>query len=150
MNRPSSPDQAFLDDLLAKIPYAAFLGVRFETAGDEMTAILPFSPPLIGNPLLPALHGGVTGALMELTAMAQLALVERRSRVPKPIDVNVEYLRSGKPLTTFARAHVAKAGKRVANVRVEAWQETRSSPIAAYHAHFLLGESGPEQGSTDG
>lgn len=129
-----------LDRILGRIPYARFLGVHGELHGDEMTAILPFSDRLVGNPLLPALHGGVTGAFMEMTAMAQLAVVERRDRLPRPIDVTVEYLRSGKPLTTYARASVKRAGRRIANVQVEAWQERRSAPIAALHAHFLLAE----------
>nr|WP_255500870.1 PaaI family thioesterase [Caulobacter sp. 17J80-11] len=114
--------------------------MRAELAGDEMTAIMPFAEHLIGNPLLPALHGGVTGAFMELTAMAQLAIVERRPRLPRPIGVTVQYLRSGRPLTTYARAQIKKAGRRIANVHVEAWQETRAAPIASLHAHFLLSQ----------
>jgi len=129
-----------LNSILEAIPYARFLGVRAEIAGDEMTAILPYADRLIGNPLLPALHGGVTGAFMEMTAMAQLAVSERRERLPRPIGVTVEYLRSGKPLTTYARATVKKVGRRIANVHVEAWQEARSAPIAYLQAHFLLGE----------
>ena len=34
---------------------------------------MPFQDKLVGNPMLPALHGGVVGALMELTALTQLA-----------------------------------------------------------------------------
>lgn len=131
---------AHLNAILEGIPYARFLGVRAEIAGDEMTAILPYAERLIGNPLLPALHGGVTGAFMEMTAMAQLAVSERRKRLPRPIGVTVEYLRSGKPVTTYARATVKKVGRRIANVHVEAWQEARSAPIAYLHAHFLLGD----------
>lgn len=132
-----------LEAVLGRIPYARFLGLRAELAGDEMTAIMPFAEHLIGNPLLPALHGGVTGAFMELTAMAQLAIVERRPRLPRPIGVTVEYLRSGRPLTTYARAQIKRAGRRIANVHVEAWQETRAAPIASLHAHFLLAQ--PEE-----
>jgi uncharacterized protein (TIGR00369 family) len=133
-----------LDAVIGRMPYARFLGVRAELAGDEMTAVLPYSDHLIGNPLLPALHGGVTGALMELTAMAQLALTERRGRLPRPIDVTVDYLRSGRPLTTYARAVVKKTGRRIANVYVEAWQESRAAPIASLHGHFLLGDPAAE------
>ena len=129
-----------LHEILDGIPYAQYLGVRAEIAGDEMTAILPYADKLIGNPLLPAIHGGVTGAFMEITAMAQLAVVERRVRLPRPIGVTVEYLRSGRPVTTYARATVKKVGRRIANVQVEAWQTQRSAPIAAMHAHFLLAE----------
>jgi uncharacterized protein (TIGR00369 family) len=127
-----------------KLPYAHFLGVKVELAGDEMTAILPFAQHLVGNPMLPALHGGVIGAFMEMTAMAQLALSERRSRLPRPIGVTVEYLRSGRPLTTYARARVKRVGRRIANVDVEAWQESRAAPIATLHANFLLSDPGPE------
>jgi uncharacterized protein (TIGR00369 family) len=132
--------EAHLKAILEGIPYARFLGMRAEIAGDEMTAILPYSEKLIGNPLLPALHGGVTGAFMEMTAMAQLSVSERRESLPRPIGVTVEYLRSGKPVTTYARAQVKKVGRRIANVSVEAWQETRAAPIATLHAHFLLAE----------
>lgn len=135
-----------LEAILAGIPYAQFLGIRAEIAGDEMTAILPYSDHLIGNPLLPAIHGGVTGAFMELTGLTQLAISERRARLPRPIGVTVEYLRSGKPITTFARATVKKVGRRIANVYVEAWQERRSSPIASLHAHFLLAEQDVSEG----
>jgi uncharacterized protein (TIGR00369 family) len=124
--------------VLARIPYVAHLGVRAELHGDQMTAVLPFSPHLIGNPMLPALHGGVIGGFMELTAVIQLSLQSGEAH-PKPIDVTVEYLRSGRPADTFARAEVKKVGRRIANVQVEAWQDHRAKPIAALRGHFLLG-----------
>ena len=127
-----------LDALLAGIPYAQYLGVRAELAGDEMTAILPFAPHLIGNPMLPAIHGGVLGAFMEMTALAQLSIIQGLSRQPKPIDISVEYLRSARGLTTYARADIRKIGRRIANVHVEAWQDTRATPIALLRGHFLL------------
>ena len=124
--------------LLNRIPYARFLGVRAELAGDEMTAILPFGDHLIGNPTLPAIHGGVIGAFMEMTAVAQLSVAQGLARQPRTIDITIEYLRSGRPRDTYARATIEKAGRRIANVQVEAWQDTRSAPIAALHGHFLV------------
>jgi uncharacterized protein (TIGR00369 family) len=125
---------------LARIPYAQFLGVRAEVMGDELTLTLPFSEHLIGNPLLPALHGGVVGALMELTALVQLAITSKNQTFCKTIDVGFDYLRSGKPIDTYARARVVKVGRRVANVQAEAWQIERAQPIASMHGHFLLPE----------
>ncbi|MGE5500496.1 MAG: PaaI family thioesterase [Ignavibacteriales bacterium] len=127
-----------LKELLERIPYAQFLGVRAELAGDEMTAILPFGEHLVGNPTLPAIHGGVLGAFMEMTALAQLSIKEGQARQPRVIDVSIEYLRSGRPLTTYARAEIKKVGRRIANVHVEAWQEQRAAPIAALRGHFLV------------
>ncbi len=121
-----SASQTDLDAILARIPYARFLGVRMELHGDEMTAILPYSEHLIGNPSLPALHGGVIGALMEMTAVSQLSILETLMRQPRPVDITVEYLRSGRPLDTYARALIKKVGRRIANVQVEAWQEARA------------------------
>jgi len=127
-----------VDSMLARIPYAQFLGVKIELAGDEMTAVLPFGNHLVGNPTLPAIHGGVLGAFMEMTALAQLLLTEGQARQPRVIDVSIEYLRSGRPLTTYARAEIKKVGRRIANVHVEAWQDRRAAPIAALRGHFLV------------
>jgi len=133
-----SAAQADLDGILARIPYARFLGVRMELHGDEMTGILPYAEHLIGNPTLPALHGGVIGAFMEMTALLQLSILESLMRQPRPVDVSFDYLRSGRPLDTYARALIKKVGRRIANVQVEAWQEARGAPIAIMHGHFLL------------
>ncbi|MEW6598586.1 MAG: PaaI family thioesterase [Pseudomonadota bacterium] len=129
-----------LNALIAGIPYARYLGVKAELAGDEMTAILPYADLLIGNPTLPALHGGVLGAFMEMTAVAQIALLQKAARQPRTIGVTVEYLRSGRPVATYARAQIKRLGRRIANVEVEAWQETRSAPIALLHGRFLLSQ----------
>lgn len=128
-----------LKGFLASVPYIRFLGMTAELAGDEMTAILPFSPHLIGNTFLPALHGGVIGAFLEMTALAQLSVVQETPKVHKTIDITIEYLRPGRSLTTYARADLRKVGRRIANVHVEAWQEARDNPIAALRGNFLLG-----------
>lgn len=144
MNNASPPvdgtqlDGARLEALLASIPYAALLGLRAELHGDELTLILPYQPKLIGNPLLPALHGGAIGAFMELTAMIQIAVALREPSLPKTIDIGIDYLRSGRPVDTFARARIAKLGRRIVNARAEAWQHQVAEPIAALHGHFLV------------
>ncbi len=127
--------------LLERVPYMGFLGMRAELAGDEMTAVLPFAPKLIGNTVLPALHGGVIGAFLEMTAVCQLWLHAPEKRLPRTIDVTIEYLRSGRPVTTYARADVRKVGRRIANVHVEAWQDSRDKPVAALRGHFMLADA---------
>ena len=127
-----------LETFLGRVPYVRFLGMRAELAGDEMTAVLPFAPHLIGNVALPALHGGVIGAFMEMTALAQLSVIAPSPKVHKTIDITIEYLRPGKAMTMYARADVRKVGRQIANVHVEAWQEARDKPAAALRGHFLL------------
>lgn len=124
--------------LLDSLPYARFLNLQTQVSGDEITVVMPFADQLIGNPMLPALHGGSTAALLEMTAMAQVSLTYPRLRLPRPINVTVAYLRSGRPVDVFARARINKAGRRVAHVVAEAWQDTRNEPIASLTAHFLL------------
>jgi uncharacterized protein (TIGR00369 family) len=142
---PQKVESGQLRSLFEMVPYAKFLGIEFELKGDELTALLPFKDSLIGNPVLPALHGGVVGAMMELTAVAQIFLTQGTGKIPKTIDISIDYLRSGRPVPTFARAHVTKLGRRIANVRVEAWQANRADPIAALHGHFLLQSSDQPQ-----
>ena len=131
-----------LETFLQRVPYVRFLGMHAELAGDEMTAILPFAPHLVGNTFLPALHGGVIGAFLEMTALAQLSVTQPSARVHKTIDITIEYLRPGRALTSYARADLRKVGRRIANVHVEAWQDDRSQPFAALRGHFLLSSEG--------
>lgn len=126
--------------ILDRLPYARFLGLeaRLDDAGGR-TVVMPFQPMLIGNPVLPALHGGSTAAMLELTAIAEAAVVFPGERLPRPINVTVAYLRPGRPQAVHARARIMKAGRRVAHVAAEAWQDDENEPIASLTAHFLLG-----------
>ncbi|NNK77463.1 MAG: PaaI family thioesterase, partial [Litoreibacter sp.] len=118
-----------------------------------LTAILPYRDDLIGNPILPALHGGVTAAFLEVTAIVGLTwsalwneLEEApvapeiwvSPRIPKTIDFTVDYLRSGLPRDAYARARVNRSGRRYASVHVEAWQDNRSRLFAQATGHFLM------------
>jgi uncharacterized protein (TIGR00369 family) len=127
-----------LEAFLQRAPYVRFIGMRVELAGDEMTAVLPYAEHIVGNARMAAVHGGALGAFLELAALAQLSLSHPGERPPKTIDVNIEYLRSAGLRDTFARATLRKVGRRVANVQVEAWQDSPSKPVAALTGHFLL------------
>jgi uncharacterized protein (TIGR00369 family) len=126
------------EPLLDRLPYARFLNLQTRMSGDELTVVMPFDDKLIGNPMLPALHGGSTAALLEMTAMAQVALGFPALRLPRPINVTVAYLRTGRPQDVHARARISRAGRRVAHVLAEAWQDSRDKPIASLTANFLL------------
>ena len=73
-----------LETFLQRVPYVRFLGMQAELAGDEMTALLPFSPHLVGNTFIPALHGGVIGAFLEMTALAQLSVTQPSRESTRP------------------------------------------------------------------
>jgi uncharacterized protein (TIGR00369 family) len=125
-------------NVLEAIPYARFLGVEVEHRDGALECVLPFRQEIIGNAALPAVHGGVLGAFLELTALLCLLDENPSDRVPKPITFSVDYLRSAGPSTTRARAEIFKLGRRIANVRVVAWQDDPSRPVVAGNGKFLL------------
>ena len=147
---------AALKALVHGVPYIQFLGIEFDRRGDELTAVLPFDEKLIGNPFLPAIHGGVTAAFLEVAAIIELSwslLWEEMEsgrldaaaldpihlpRLPKTIDFTVDYLRSGLPRDAYARARVNRSGRRYASVHVEAWQDNRARLFAQGTGHFLM------------
>lgn len=120
------------------VPYSRFLGLSGRIEGDEVITTMKFAQHLIGNPALPALHGGTLGALLESSAIFELLWRAETIVLPKTITLTVDYLRSGAALDTHARSIVTRHGRRVANVRVEAWQTDRATPVATAHAIFLV------------
>ncbi len=120
------------------IPYAKALGIRFSQEDDKLIGQMDFEQILIGDIGVGALHGGTIGALLESTAIFSLLWEIEDTKMPKTINLTVEYLRSGRPKTTYASASITRHGRRVANVRATAWQEDPNKPIAAAYAHFLL------------
>lgn len=124
--------------LFDAVPYSKFLGLSARLDNDELITTMTFSQHLIGNPALPALHGGTLGALMESAAIFELLWRAETIVLPKTITFTIDYLRSGAPVDTHARSIVTRHGRRVANVRVEAWQADRTAPVATAHAIFLV------------
>lgn len=147
---------AALNALVSGVPYIKFLNITFDRRGDELTGVLHYDPKLIGNPMLPALHGGVTAAFLEVTAIVTLswALIwddleagridadhltpETLPRLPKTIDFSIDYLRAGLPRDAYARARLNRSGRRYSSVHVEAWQDNRDRLFAQGTGHFLM------------
>jgi uncharacterized protein (TIGR00369 family) len=120
------------------IPYAKAMGIRFSQEDDKLIGCMEFEQLLIGDIGVGALHGGTIGALLESTAIFSILWEVADTTMPKTINLTVEYLRSGRPKTTYASAIITRHGRRVANVRATAWQDDPDKPIAAAYAHFLL------------
>ncbi|NCO21062.1 MAG: PaaI family thioesterase [Rhodobacterales bacterium] len=149
--------------LVGNVPYIGFMGIQFDRRGDELTAILPFSEMLIGNPILPAIHGGATAAFLEVAAIIELSWAILWPEIeagrmdatglpplPRTVDFTVDYLRSGLPRDAYARARINRSGRRYASVHVEAWQDNRARLYAQGTGHFIMpdlpGVRDPENG----
>jgi acyl-coenzyme A thioesterase PaaI-like protein len=130
--------------LADSIPYLRFLGFTLQTQGDELLGKMAYAEPLIGNPAIPALHGGTIGALLESTAIFAALLGSETVVLPKIVTITIDYLRSGRPEDTLAKASITRQGRRVVNVTVKAWQEDRARPIARANAIFLVDPLTPD------
>lgn len=130
LEAPEDPTGPF-----ASSPFARCLGIRFTGDG---TPMMPFSPQIIGNPILPAIHGGMTGAFLETAAIVGVTRELGISALPKPIGLTINYLRSGRALDSFAKVAIVKQGRRVVAFEAQAWQDDADKPIASAFGHFML------------
>ncbi len=126
--------------LLQLIPYAGLIGIECRRDGDDLLFRLPANPDNIGNPLLPAIHGGVIAGFMELSAALYLLIFSESASIPKIIDFSIDYLRAGHFRDTWARCQLWRQGRRVTNVAITAWQGDSNEPIATARAHFKIKE----------
>ena len=130
---------ATLKEFVSEVPYATFLGINTIVKDNKLTSVLPYSPKLIGNPAIPALHGGVTASFLEISAVLELFWASIRahhqkeignlskprqsvefshSQIPKTIDFTVDYLRPGLPKDAYARAKIKRAGRRLSLIHI--------------------------------
>ena len=114
------------------------LGITARIEDGALILDMPFDPKLIGNPILPALHGGVIGSLLETAAIVQTiwetgAATAQARRHHHRLSAH-RRARS----TSYARACIARQGRRVVNARAEMWQEDAAKPVASFRGHFLL------------
>jgi uncharacterized protein (TIGR00369 family) len=130
LEAPEDPTSPF-----ANSPFARCLGIRI---GEDDTLVMPFSPKIIGNPVLPAIHGGMTGAFLETTAIVGVTRELGVLAPPKPIGLTINYLRSGRALDSYAKVSIVKQGRRVVAFETQAWQDDPTKPIASAFGHFML------------
>lgn len=131
-------------DVNGRIAYAQVIGIEVDEQPAGPVTVLRHRASNIGNHLIPALHGGVVGAFLEHAAYLHVlwenreALARGQGRVPLTINMTIDYLRPCGPFDTFARCTMVKQGRRIANLRVEAWQKAPDKLVASAHGHFLV------------
>jgi len=120
--------------------YAQALGITVDRVEDGLPILsVDFSADVEGRP--GHYHGGAIAGLLENAAFAALrgALTQQgREAKLKPVNITVQYLSAGKPLTSYAKARITRMGRRNANISVEAWQSDRAKPIASAVMNILM------------
>jgi acyl-coenzyme A thioesterase PaaI-like protein len=91
-------------------PFSRCLGIRLR---DEGTWMMPFSPKIIGSPVSPAIHGGMTAAFLETAAIIGVTRELNAAVLPKPIGLTINYLRPGRAVDSYANVSIIKQGRRI-------------------------------------
>lgn len=123
-------------DCIAGIPYARLLGIEFDV--ERGIYVLPPKATNIGNPTLPALHGGALGGFMEMSAILHLMMSMEVFSVPKVVDFSIDYLRPGHFKETYARCEIVRFGRKLVNVGINCWQDDAENLVARARAQFLI------------
>jgi uncharacterized protein (TIGR00369 family) len=104
------------------IPFNRFLGVKLTAMRKGFARLeIPFRDELVGDPMRPALHGGVLSALGDAAGGAAVwAGIEDDNARISTIDLRIDYLRPARLATLVAEATVVRVGNRVgvADVRI--------------------------------
>lgn len=123
-------------------PYALSLGFEIDHWDNGVPVLgCDFSERGLGRPGF--WHGGAISGLLEMAALVAVQAAfepedaSERRRL-KPVNVTVQFMRSGLPKRLYAMGRVIREGRRLANVSAEAWQDDRSRPIAMAQLHVMI------------
>ncbi|NTV75271.1 MAG: PaaI family thioesterase [Holophaga sp.] len=122
-------------------PYVDFLGVVMHPQVEAGPIFrLPYRGELIGNPLLPAIHGGVLAGFAETVMFMHLVATNApmTPAIPKAVDFSIDYLRPARPVDTYGQGITMRLGNRVSLVQANLWQEDPQRPVAATRGHWLM------------
>ncbi|MGO8995559.1 MAG: hotdog fold thioesterase [Polyangiaceae bacterium] len=125
-------------DLLVRImqehiPFNRVLGVRAVSLERGLVRLMvPFRPELVGDPLRPALHGGVISALADAAGGAALwsGIDDDHGRV-STIDLRIDYLRPARLEDVLAEGRVVRLGKRVGVADIRLFHASREEETIA-------------------
>jgi len=97
------------------IPFNKFLGIRAGKLGRGAVRLeLPWRDEFVGDPMRPAIHGGVISTLADTTGgMAVWSAVDNPASRVSTIDLRIDYLRPGRLELLAAEAVVVRVGGRV-------------------------------------
>ena len=123
-------------------PYARTLGIAVvDVRGGAPVVAFDPDTRTLGRPGF--VHGGALGGLLEMAAILALhaELAGRgEARRLKPVNVSIEYLRGATMTRCYALGRVTRAGRRIANVTAEAWQDDPAKPVAEAWMNILLSD----------
>ena len=91
---------------------------------------LTFAEHHLGNIWIRSLHGGVSGATIELAAEAETrkAVADERAEV-SVVSSSIDYLRITRDANLIAKASIVRLSRRLCVVDVVCWQDAQDNPV---------------------
>lgn len=113
------------------IRFNAYLGMRVEhlEAGSAVIRI-PFREDWIGDPMRPALHGGLVSTLADTAGGIAVFTQAEPKPLISTVDLRVDYLRHGLPEDLVCTAEVLRLGNRVAVTSMVVTQQDGARIVA--------------------
>lgn len=108
-------------------PMAAWL--QIEPTDRNNVYAMRFREVHIGNPFIRALHGGVVGSLIEMSAELELSRRSPGMRV-ELVSSAIDYMRVTRDTDMYARVDEVRIARRLAFFDVWCWQENEDTPVA--------------------
>jgi len=121
-----------LAGMFEQTAFVKHLGMRFVTVEPGLIIMeMAFREALIGNPILPALHGGAISSLLDTVGGACVwSRLDIEDQVAT-LDLRIDYLRPGQPEKLLARGELIRLGNRVGISDLKAYHPGREqSPVA--------------------
>lgn len=123
---------ALVRKLMSYIPFNQHLGLEtLDVESGVARMRLPFRPEHVGDPMRPALHGGVLATLIDTCGGAAVWTLLKLTERVSTIDMRVDYLRPARPDALMAEARVTRKGRHVAVASVRVWHSDKPDSLIA-------------------
>ena len=126
------------------IPFNRHVGLKLITIErGKVTARLPFKPELVGDPMRPALHGGVISMMADTVGGGAVWTLTKAGDKVATIDLRVDYLRPGRLADLHASAEVLRVGNRVGVSSIKVFHpDAPEEPIAVAMGVYTIRRAG--------
>ncbi len=122
---------------LGVAPPCRYLGLRAEMVDERLVVVLPALERHVGDARHRTLHGGVLAAFLEVAAWSVLD-ARGWGHAATTVSFSSAFVRPAVVADTHATVDVVRTGRRVAHVRVDAWQSDPGTVVAIGQGTFSL------------